>query len=501
MSTAFPRTAPSPHGTTSEAAAALAERNATLTGDALPRVNFVAFAALAAYFVLALIRFQEYTWIDFDLPVIPAVELLMLAAWLMSPKPPGLQQTLPVVLLGIVYFVSSAGVSAEYALEVTRNYILNIALVYIVVAQVATDARRSDALMGVFCLCMAVISVQCILMDLNPEHYGWTGMQAWERMDAYPRFWQVRYVGTLGDPNDLGMTLIASVPMAMFLMLHSRSALAKLVYLACLCLCLYTVYILNSRGTVLGLLAIIAAWGALRFGISRAIVAGIVLLPLFLLLGPSRLNESGLDRSALDRIDSWYNGMKMFAAEPFFGVGKDQYLAHHFKVSHNSWIEIVAELGLIGYLLWNRVVLGALLDAYQMVRGNQLVVSRGRADDALQQRARNSALQAKQRGLAKAPSVPKDTSAQRLMAALPRAEINRAKALLLSIFGTLVAIFFIDRSDSLITFFVCGLIAGTLTRYQHTRRDIDWWPVSFWVYLGAFVALVVVYVSIQVFVL
>jgi len=470
----------------------------------LPIVNFVAFAGLAAYLVLAIMRFQEYTWISLNVPIIPVVESVMILAWAMSPKPPGLSNHSPVILLGIVYFISSLKAGPEYSVLITQNYFLNIAFVYVVLAQVAADPRRADIIMAVFCTCMGVISLQCILMSIHPNHMGWTGLQAWERVDAIPVVWQVRYIGTLGDPNDLGMTLLAAVPMMGYLAITTRSKLMQLYFLAALGMTVYTIYLLNSRGTVLGLAAVVGVLGIIRFGFARSAAVGIIAVPLALGLAPSRMADSGMDQSALDRIDSWYNGMKMFTSNPFFGVGKDQYLVYHHKVSHNSWIEQVAEFGMIGYLLWNRIVLGALLDVYQMVAGDHRLKQAAVTEEAdneliIQRSKREARLQGIRPSEMPAPQL--SDAAQSLLAKIPASEIMRSQALLMSIVGLLVSIFFIDRSDSLITFLVCALIAGTLTRYEHQRKDINWLPVAFWVYMGAFCALVVVYTAIQVFVL
>jgi|GEM_PF-4280191 len=482
----------------------LPDHRSVLTEESLDTVNFVAFAALCGYLVLAIMRFQEYTWISLNVPIIPLIESIMILAWMGSPKPPGLSKHMPVFLLGIVYFISSLKAGAEYSVEITQNYFLNIAFVYVVLAQVAADPKRADGAMGVFCACMGVISLQCILMSIHPNHMGWTGLQAWERLDAIPVIWQVRYIGTLGDPNDLGMTLLAAVPMSAYLMVTTRSFIMKLFFLATLAGIVYTIYLLNSRGTVLGLLAVVAVFGVLRFGIGRALMAGAIALPLALALSPSRLAESGMDTSALDRIDSWYNGMKMFTSNPFFGVGKDQYTQYHHKVSHNSWIEQVAEFGMIGYLLWNRIVLGALLDAYQMVAGDfklKKAVAVEEEDNARALRFAKRDAKASGEKLDPAFEDNQPTPAGDLLASIPRTEILRSQAMFMSIVGLLVSIFFIDRSDSLITFLVCAIIAGSITRYEHQRSDINWLPVAFWVYLGAFSALVVVYTAIQVFVL
>lgn len=482
----------------------LPQHRSEITEDTLATVNNVAFGALAAYLVLAIMRFQEYTWISLNVPIIPVVESIMILAWAMSPKPPGLGNHSPVILLGIVYFVSSLSAGAEYSVEVTQNYFLNIGFVYVVLAQVSVNPKQADAIMAVFCTCMGVISLQCILMSIHPNHMGWTGLQAWVRLDAIPVVWQVRYIGTLGDPNDLGMTLLAAVPMMGYLAITTRSSLAKLYFLIALGMTVYTIYLLNSRGTVLGLVAVIGVLGVVRFGVARTAAVGVLAIPLALAFAPSRMADSGMDQSALDRIDSWYNGMKMFTSHPFFGVGKDQYLVYHHKVSHNSWIEQVAEFGMIGYLLWNRIVLGTLLDAYQMVAGDHRLKLAAKAEqaenDILLQRAKR---EARLSGLrpSQMPAPKTLDAAQNLLAKIPASEMMRSQALLMSIIGLLVAIFFIDRSDSLITFLVCALVAGSLTRYEHQRKDIDWLPVAFWVYLGAFCALVVVYTAIQAFVL
>ena len=480
----------------------LPKHRSHLIDDDLARINAVAFFGLLCYLVLAIMRFQEYTWITLNVPIIPIVESIMIVAWMMSPKPPGVANHFPVILLGVVYFVSSLGAGAEYAVEVTQNYFLNIAFVYVVLAQVAADPKQADTVMAVFCTCMAVISLQCILMSIHPDHMGWTGLQAWVRVDAVPVVWQVRYIGTLGDPNDLGMTLLAAVPMCAYLVISKSSRLLQLFFLISMVMILYTIYLLNSRGTILGLFAMVAVFGVLRFGIAKSMVAGVLAVPAFFALAPSRMAESGMDQSALDRIDSWYNGLKMFTSHPFFGVGKDQYLIHHPKVSHNSWIEQVAEFGMIGYLLWNRIVLGALLDAYQMVMGDkrlQRAAETEREDAAREERIARR--EARQQGIDYVPEARVAGAAQSLLKQIPREEILRSQALLISIAGLLVSIFFIDRSDSLITFLVCALIAGSLTRYQHQRTELNWLPVAFWVYLGAFCALVVVYVAIQIFVL
>jgi len=105
-------------------AARIPDHRSLLTEDALDTVNFVAFACLCLYLVLAIMRFQEYTWISLNVPIIPVVESIMILAWMGSPKPPGLSKHMPVFLLGVVYFISSLKAGPEYSIEITQNYFL-----------------------------------------------------------------------------------------------------------------------------------------------------------------------------------------------------------------------------------------------------------------------------------------------------------------------------------------------------------------------------------------
>lgn len=161
-----------------------------------------------------------------------------------------------------------------------------------------------------------------------------------------------RIVGTgiFNDPNDLGMTLVLALPFV-FTMIGSRTTWLGLRILAvpALVVIFMAIYYTNSRGTLVGVVAVLAAWAFLRFRTVSAGLVAIILVGVIAVAAPSRGGEidSG-ESSAQSRIQSWAQGWNMLKWYPLTGVGYAQYTEHHIKVAHNSFVHTFAELGLIG---------------------------------------------------------------------------------------------------------------------------------------------------------
>ena len=52
------------------------------------------------------------------------------------------------------------------------------------------------------------------------------------------------------------------------------------------------------------------------------------------------------------RAEAWATGLDMFKHSPIFGVGARLFNEHHFLTAHNSFVLTLAELGLIGMMLF-----------------------------------------------------------------------------------------------------------------------------------------------------
>ena len=87
----------------------------------------------------------------------------------------------------------------------------------------------------------------------------------------------------------------------------------------------------------------------LRFRNVAGTVVAVALLSVIVVAAPSRGGEmNASESSAQSRIQSWAEGWTMLKMHPITGVGYGQYTEYYIKVAHNSFVEVFAELGLLG---------------------------------------------------------------------------------------------------------------------------------------------------------
>jgi O-antigen ligase len=129
-----------------------------------------------------------------------------------------------------------------------------------------------------------------------------------------------------------------------------------------------TVFMTDSRGGIisLGLLVMVMVWR--RFGWKVGVAVGVVAFVGMFAFSARMGTISTEEDSASARIDSWSVAIELIQSNPLFGVGARQFIEHHPKTAHNSWLLCGAELGLFGYVPW-------LLMIYMSIK-NLLFISR-----------------------------------------------------------------------------------------------------------------------------
>ncbi len=192
------------------------------------------------------------------------------------------------------------------------------------------------------------------------------------------------FVGLMGDPNDLALCLLMSVPFLAEATLHPRLRAKRGFWAVLLVINLAGIVVTQSRGGLLGLAA--ALYVVMRRRIaSRAVTAvlvGVALVGTVMYSGITErqtvvLEGGPIDASARGRIDAWYAGARMFKANPLTGVGLLQatpmynYYAVNpidwrSKTSHNIFVQAAAEAGLLGLLPLCMLVLFAFLTDWQL---------------------------------------------------------------------------------------------------------------------------------------
>ncbi len=189
-----------------------------------------------------------------------------------------------------------------------------------------------------------------------------------------------RAAGTVGDPNELAAALIIGLAVAgAFAVNRHVSTLLRALSAFAAVLCLAGILFSLSRGGLIGLagalvVAIIVGgrWRGRVLTLCATLVLCAVGYFVFFASLPAKervLNVSG--GGGTGRLDLWTVGLRMFEAHPLNGVGTGQFAissVHYLlrpgliesgafiletpKVAHNTYLNIIAELGVVGGLLF-----------------------------------------------------------------------------------------------------------------------------------------------------
>lgn len=373
---------------------------------------------LLAWLALVLIRPQEYpALVDMGVPILPIALLGALGLWLIGRDRRPLSQ--PTYLLFAAFIlVGSVTVAVNGWVGGALTTFLDLLpslIAMVLIAQAAHSPRNLYRMMWVIALAAVVLTIHGI--EQVKLGQGWTGMPTVQ--DG-----RIQYVGIFSDPNDLAMLFIMSIPMVMLMGGRGGAlGLRRLFWWAVAATLVYGVYLTNSRGAFLAVMAMAGLWLWLRRGliiagtVGAAGVAGLMMLP-------TRMHELDAgESSAYGRIEAWYDGIQMFVGSPVFGVGVGNFTQHTYLTAHNSFVLVLAETGLVGYTVWLAMVVCCFLMPIMVLR---------------------------------LPAVVEDPEHQRLWIE----ERRMAMTLLVAMVGFFVCAFFLSRSYVVLLYILLGLVTG-----------------------------------------
>ena len=191
----------------------------------------------------------------------------------------------------------------------------------------------------------------------------------------------VRISGTIGDPNELAALLVAGTVFAGVLAAITKEAALRVAAGSAVVLFLAGIVYTVSRGGLLALfVALIAACLlAGRWRGRTLVVTGLGLMTMVIYFA----SFAGLD--ARDRVttveggsgrtDIWKVGWRMVEDQPIHGIGsgnfpissihyllepgvleRDEFIIDTPKVAHNTYLQILAELGIVGLALFLTII-------------------------------------------------------------------------------------------------------------------------------------------------
>jgi len=472
------------------------------------------FAVAILYTILVITRPQEFVPALEGMPLLQVILLAGMGIWALTPdKGLDLAQftVLPLFLFGVFLSLGFAGWWGGIIPALDK--LLPPIFLFVILSGCIRSVRELKIYSFVVIACACVLVLHGHIQKTTG--IGWTGQPMIEG--------RITYSGMFNDPNDLGLLIVLSISLTMFQLRARRGKLIRLVMLSAIFWLLYGVYLTDSRGTMLAVMAVMGLELWRKFGKTVVIVAGLMAVPL--LFAFTRLSELNAEEaSAGNRVDAWYEGVQMLIDNPVFGVGWNMFGDVHYMTAHNSIVLAMAELGLFGFLWWFLLVFvtGAMIIRLVNLGPELLPVSHhaGAAPAATESPPASPGTVAKpgpkaswrQARLAsmgrtgdrsgaahsrgRAGDSLNDPGAESEQAIPARdMELWAAWSLLLGAVGFAIGAFFLSQSYKVMLFINCGLIVG---RYMGMKeagfpvpeyRLANWIPVSFGAAMATIVGL------------
>jgi O-antigen ligase len=176
--------------------------------------------------------------------------------------------------------------------------------------------------------------------------------------------------GMFSNPNDLALNLVAFLAPASFIVLEERKTSHRVFAAGLAVLMLGAIVCTKSRSGFLGLIAmsLTVAYYTARLNpaaVFAVLFSGLAMLP----LAPSSFwnrmdsimnaqeDETGSREARLRLLEQ---GIQVFLANPLTGVGAGQFQNYNmpgvtiekWRVTHNVWLQVAAELGIFGLVVF-----------------------------------------------------------------------------------------------------------------------------------------------------
>lgn len=320
------------------------------------RYSKLGFFFLLIYSVALFVRPQEWSYTPDPFPIARIFLILAFLFFVLeqTPKRFGYQgilligMTLIIILSGLRNYDPMGGINKAI------DFSIYAVVPFLLFSNFPHSVKRQRILFYLLVISCAVMLHHGISQKLSPEGIGWSG----EELSQGTR---ITFLGFFNDPNDLGMFFLMNIPILFYLKSTSNNFIIKIIFFVMILGLIYGVYLTNSRGTLVGLLAMIFTYFYFRFGKIKTFFLTMLFAPAAYIAMKLFRTIDSQEQSANDRIQAWYEGIQMFKYRPLFGIGKDEFVQAHGLTAHNSYVLIWAELGILGYLLWTLALYLTLL--------------------------------------------------------------------------------------------------------------------------------------------
>ena len=177
------------------------------------------------------------------------------------------------------------------------------------------------------------------------------------------------------ENNAFAIVVLMNIPLLVLWYRETKNKYLKIVLAAAIPLSAASAISSQSRGALLTLmvLTLLFIWHSKRkYLVLPLVIAGIIAvsgaLPEKWFNRMNTIETYETDASAQGRLVAWKDGIEFAIKNPLLGSGFDGWRWVTIKDWHNSYVEIMAEHGLIAFSLWMFLLWGTILSLTRLAR-------------------------------------------------------------------------------------------------------------------------------------
>ncbi len=344
--------------------------------------HWLAFAGVYLFTLLLYARPNDLFPGIGSFPLVKIVAIGALMAYIASKAASGerlsvwtTEMTMLLVIVALGLLLAPVSASPSDSLNTLSDPFLKTVIIFILMVNLIDTRRRILSLWKLVVICGSVLGLGAIKSYAKGEFTA-RGI----RIEGLVG-------GMFGNPNDLATALVVLLPFAVFLMLSSKGV-ARLFYMGCSAIMTVAVLVTFSRGGFLGLIALggVLLWKLGRGRRFRTLLASALICGILFVVMPggygSRIStifniEEDETGSAQERRELMELAASMAIRRPIVGIGMGNFhiYSFHEKQAHNSYLEIAAELGVMGLIAYLIVILAPLRSLRRIERKTKAMES------------------------------------------------------------------------------------------------------------------------------
>ena len=323
----------------------------------LPFILFKPYLGILVWTWIGFMNPHRLTWsFAYDMPFAMIVALVTLMGLLMSREPkkiPWTRETVLMLLFLLWVFTTTLNAMYPVLAWAKMNQFWKILLMVYVTMILMQTKERITLLVWVIALSIGFYGVKGGIFTI--AHGGVYHVRGPEG-------------SFIGGDNEMGLALIMTIPLLRYLQLTAKQFWARAGLSAAMLLCAIATVGSQSRGALLGLVAMGAfLWLKSRNKFFTALLGGLAVV-LVLLVMPQQwydrmatIKDYENDQSASGRINSWKMAFNMAKSRPL-GGGFDCFQGYSFALyapdpdnvhdSHSIYFEVLGDHGFVGLAMF-----------------------------------------------------------------------------------------------------------------------------------------------------